>query len=63
MNRKLALVLAAIVLPGGLIALFGAIVMKALTQTQRGRKVIEVAEKRMRAIGFAAPLFGERQAA
>lgn len=63
MNRKLAFIVAAIVLPGGFLALLGALVFRALTQTERGRKVVEVAERRMRAIGFAAPLFAERQAA
>ena len=63
MNRKFAIVLAAILLPGGFLALFGAIVMKALQRTRRGRKVMEIAERRIRSIAFGAPVFGERQAA
>jgi hypothetical protein len=49
-NRKLALIVAAIVLPGGLIVLVGAMVLKALTQTARGRKVVELAQKRVPAL-------------
>lgn len=62
-NRKLALLVAAIVLPGGFLALLGAVVVKALSQTERGKKVMALAERRMRAIPFGATLFGERQAA
>ena len=62
-NRKLAFIVAAIVLPGGFLALLGALVVKALSQTERGKKVVELAERRMRSIGFGAPLFNERQAA
>jgi len=62
--RKLALLVAAIVLPGGLIALFGAVVFKALTQTARGRKVVELARKRVPALRtLRASVFGEQQAA
>jgi len=60
-HRKLALILAAVVLPGGLIALLGAMVWKALTQTPRGRRVVELARKRVSGLG--ASVFGERQAA
>ena len=62
-NRKLALIVAAIVLPGGFLALLGALVVRALSQTERGKKVVEIAERRMRSIGFGAPLFTEREAA
>ena len=37
-NRRLALVLAALILPGGLVALVGAAVVKAFSKTQAGRK-------------------------
>ena len=47
MNRKLALIVAAIVLPGGFIALLGAMFFKALTQTERGRRVVALAQKRV----------------
>ena len=47
MNRKLALILAAIILPGGFIALLGAMFFKALSQTERGRKVVALAQKQV----------------
>ena len=63
-HRKLALILAAVVIPGGFIALFGAILWKALTQTPRGRKVVEGARKRVSGLqALGASVFGERQAA
>jgi hypothetical protein len=63
-NRKLALILAAIVLPGGFIALLGAMFLKALSRTERGRKVVALAQKRvarLQSVG-AAPS-GEQQVA
>jgi hypothetical protein len=57
------MVLAAIVLPGGFIALLGAVMVKALAQTERGKKVVALAGKRMRALRFTLPLSTERQAA
>jgi hypothetical protein len=54
-NRKLALILAAIVLPGGFLALLGAMFVKALTQTERGRKVVEMAQKRVSALQSLRP--------
>jgi hypothetical protein len=63
-HRKLALILAAVILPGGFIALFAAMLWKALTQTPRGRKVVEVARKRVSGLhAFGASVFGERQPA
>jgi hypothetical protein len=63
-NRKLALIVAAIVLPGGLIALVGAMVLKALAHTVRGRKVVELAQKRVPALqSLGASVLGERQVA
>ncbi len=38
MNRRIALVLAALILPGGLVILFGAAVVKAFSRTEAGRK-------------------------
>jgi len=61
-NRKLALLLAAIVLPGGFVALLGVFFVKALSQTERGRKVMALAQKRMAGLR-ASPPFAERQAA
>jgi hypothetical protein len=37
-NRRLAIVLAALVIPGGFVALFGAAVVKAISRTETGRK-------------------------
>jgi hypothetical protein len=63
-NRKLALILAAIVLPGGFLALLGAIVFRALTRSKRGRRVVALAKKRMPVLqSFGAPLSGGEQAA
>ena len=63
-NRKLALILAAIVLPGGLFALFGVMVFKALTHTARGRKVVELAQRHVPALQMLrASVLGEQQAA
>ena len=65
MNRKLALILAAIILPGGFLALLGALFLKALTRSERGRKVMALAKKRVPALQSlgAAPVFGGEQAA
>jgi hypothetical protein len=63
-NRKLALILAAIVLPGGFIALLGAMFLRALSQTKRGRKVFALARKRVpRLRAIATPAFRQRQVA
>ena len=64
MNRKLALILAAIILPGGFLALLGALFLKALTRSERGRKVMALAKQRVPALyGFRTPLSGGEQAA
>jgi hypothetical protein len=64
-TRKVALIIAAIVLPGGLIALAGAWFLRALSQTERGRKVVALAQRRVpswaQSIGF--PAFGRSEAA
>jgi hypothetical protein len=63
-TRKLTLLLVAIVLPGGFLALFGVVLVRALSRTERGRRVVSIAQKRMAALrGSGAPVFGERQAA
>ena len=46
MPRKIALVVAALILPGGFIALFGAALFKAIQGTERGRNLIELARRR-----------------
>jgi hypothetical protein len=65
MNRKIALIVAAVVLPGGFIALVGAWFLKALSQTERGRRVVSLARQRVPswAPQLASPAFGRRQAA
>ena len=63
MNRKLALIVAAIVLPGGFIALLGAVFLKALSQTERGRKVVALAQKRVARLSLATAPSGEKQVA
>jgi hypothetical protein len=63
-NRKLAVILAAILLPGGFLALLGCFFVRTLSQTSRGRKVVALAQRRVAAFREAsAPWFGERQAA
>jgi hypothetical protein len=37
-TRRIALVLAALIVPGGLLALFGVAVVKAVSRTDAGRK-------------------------
>jgi hypothetical protein len=44
MNRKLGVMVAAILLPGGLIALLSAYILKRLSQTQRGQRVLAKAK-------------------
>ncbi|TMB09885.1 MAG: hypothetical protein E6J66_13455 [Deltaproteobacteria bacterium] len=63
MNRKLALIVAAIVLPGGFIALLGVMFLKALSQTERGRKVVALAQKRVARLSLATAPSGEKQVA
>ncbi len=64
-TRKLVIVMAAILVPGGLIALAGAWFVKALSQTQRGRKVVALAQRRMPAWAqnLRPPMLTEEQAA
>jgi len=46
-TRKIVLVVAALLIPGGLVALVCAFVGRALFQTERGRKAISYAQKRV----------------
>jgi hypothetical protein len=62
-TRKLALIVAAIVLPGGFIALFGAMFFKALSHTERGRKVVALAQKRVGRLSLGGAPFGEKRVA
>jgi hypothetical protein len=60
----MALILAAVLLPGGLIVLLGAMVWKAIAQSPRGRRVVQAARKRVSGLqALGATVFGERQAA
>jgi hypothetical protein len=60
----MVLIVAAVLLPGGLIVLLGTMVWKAITQTPRGRKVVEAARKRVSGLqALGATVFGERRAA
>ena len=63
MPKKIAILVAALIVPGGLIALFGALLFKAIERTERGRKVIEIARRSAPAFPayFRGP--GQRQAA
>ena len=63
-TRKLALFIDAIVLPGGFLALLGLMVVKALAQTPRGRKVVQLARSRVsRLQDVRASMFREQPAA
>jgi len=62
-NRKLALIVAAIVLPGGFIALLGVMFLKALSQTERGRKVVALAQKRVSRLTLGPTPSAENQIA
>ena len=41
MTRRIAYVVAALLVPGGLVALIGIMLFKALTRTQKGRKAMD----------------------
>ena len=63
-NRKLALIVAAIVLPGGFVILLGAVLLKALKRTERGRKMCELAQRRVSTLqALRDSVFGHGQAA
>ncbi len=64
MARKILVVVAAILVPGGFIALLGAYLMKLLSQTERGRKVVDLARRNVPAWAASwAPIGPQRQAA
>jgi hypothetical protein len=46
-NRRIAFVIAAIVLPGGFVALFGAWLFRAASRTRHGRKLLSLARDRV----------------
>ena len=63
-KRKFALIVAAIILPGGFVALLAAILFKALTRSERGRKVVALAKQRVpRLYSSRSPLFVNEQGA
>jgi len=43
--RKIALLIAALIIPGGFVALFIALAMRLLQRSERGRKVIALARR------------------
>lgn len=47
MPRKIVLIVGAVLIPGGFIALFAAMLLKQLARTERGRKVFELARSRV----------------
>jgi hypothetical protein len=47
-NRRIAVVIAALVLPGGFVALFGAWLFRAASRTERGRKILDFAREKVR---------------
>ena len=70
MNRtRLVVILAAFIIPGGFIALFSAWLLQRASQTERGRKVLEVARVQGTALrGFVpnwmtSPMLAPRQKA
>ena len=63
MTRKIVILLAALIVPGGLIALFGAALFKAIQRTERGRKVIDLARRNVPAFPAYFRGAGQRQAA
>jgi hypothetical protein len=62
--RKIVIVIAAVLIPGGFIALAAGWLLKALSQTERGRKVVDLARSRVPAwvAGWRVPV-AQRQAA
>ena len=65
MLRKIALIVTAIIIPGGLLALGFSYLMRSLARTERGRKMVELARSRVPAwtAALRTPVFGARQAA
>jgi hypothetical protein len=61
----MALMVAAFLVPGGFIALVGVWFLKALSQTERGRRVVSLARQRVPswAQPFAFPELSRREAA
>lgn len=47
MNRKIAILVAALIIPGGFVALFGAWLVKTLGQSERARLVMSRAQNRL----------------
>ena len=61
MARKIIVILAALVVPGGLVALAGAWLFKHFGQSERGRQIIAFARKTVPT--FAGAWMPQRQAA
>jgi len=59
-NRRISYVLAALVLPGGFVALVGAWLFRAASRTERGRKFLRLAREKVpfgRRVAAPAPAF------
>jgi hypothetical protein len=59
-NRRIAFVIAALVLPGGFVALFGAWLFRAASRTERGQRLLSFARERVpfgRRLPVPAPAF------
>ena len=66
MNRKIVIILAAILIPGGFIALIGGFILRYASRTERGRELLVVARARlpkMPAMPRFPAFFGARQQA
>ena len=50
MARKLLVIVTALIVPGGLIALFGALFLRQLSRTERGQRVLQWARARVPAV-------------
>jgi hypothetical protein len=47
-TRRIAVIMAALVVPGGLVALLGAFILKAISRTDRGQRALSFARTRVR---------------
>jgi hypothetical protein len=56
-TRRIAVIMAALVVPGGLVALFGAWILKAIFRTDRAQRALSFARTRVRR-GRRAPAAG-----